>query len=89
MPDEKKELKTPEAEPQRRPAGAKRYDEIVRFLTELKAEGSHAWPLDDYHLLSYIGPEAWVAVVNFERAEGGKEPLDEHTALGTRAKAFG
>lgn len=72
----------------RRPTGAGEYDRIAKYLEALKAEHTHAWPLSGERLLEYIGPDAWVTIVNYERVEKGQEALDAGAALGVRAKLF-
>lgn len=72
---EPKEIKQPE----RRPAGAKEYDRISAFLTDLKAQGSETFPLTPERVRQLIGDEAYLAAVKYERE--GKEPLDDAYAL--------
>lgn len=84
MSDDKKADK-PASAPDRRPAGAKEYDRIAGFLVEIQGE---VFPLTTERLRVLIGDDAYVAVVNYERAEKGQEALAPGDALDSRAKLF-
>lgn len=71
---------------ERRPVGAKEYDRITVFLSQLQAEGGEVWPLTSERVRMLIGDDAYVTLVNYERAEAGQEAMDPAAALGERPK---
>lgn len=92
MADDNKSAEKPAEKPtsatERRPSGAAAYDRVSRFLSDLQVEGGHTWPLDSDRIRTYIGDAAWVQIVNYERAEGGKEPMEPTDALSERPRLF-
>ena len=88
MSDPKDAPKPLEKPQERRAPGAKEYDRITDFLATLKAEGGEVFPLTTVRLRQLLGDEGYATVVNYERAEAGKDKLEGAEALEARAKLF-
>ena len=70
----------------KRSSESKTYDRVTAYIAAFPGGTFAAEPDDRLH--TYVSDADWIAVVNYEQAEAGKESLSDTDALATRPKLF-